>query len=110
MNAASKGHNEAERALGIYYYQGFDYRWDAEQDRIIYKIGDKKYKGGYVAYSKERWLAALANKCNYMIEYHKENKLLRNCCAFWKLFVSLRHKSARHGKGSFQTIIIKRSS
>ena len=23
MNAASKGHNEAERALGIYYYQGF---------------------------------------------------------------------------------------
>lgn len=63
------------------YYQGFDYRWDAEQDRIIKKIGDKKYKGGYVAYSKERWLAALANKCNYMIEYHKANKLN---LLFWK--------------------------
>lgn len=63
------------------YYQGFDYRWDAEQDRIIKKIGNKKYKRGYVAYSTEGSLAALANKCNYMIEYHKENKLK---VLFWK--------------------------
>lgn len=28
MNAASKGHNEAERALGIYYYQGFGCKKD----------------------------------------------------------------------------------
>ena len=47
----------------------------------IKKIGNKKYKRGYVAYSTEGSLAALANKCNYMIEYHKENKVK---VLFWK--------------------------
>ena len=33
MNAASKGHNEAERALGIYYYQGFGCAKDEEKGK-----------------------------------------------------------------------------
>lgn len=63
------------------YYQGFDYRWDAEQDRIIKKINATTYRMGYMAYSKEGWIDALTNRCNYMVEYYKDDKFI---VLFWK--------------------------
>lgn len=57
------------------FYQGFDYRWDAEQDRIIRKMaanGSKK-RGGYVAYSQLNISENLQNLCTWKIEYNTDN-------------------------------------
>jgi nucleoside-diphosphate-sugar epimerase/polysaccharide pyruvyl transferase WcaK-like protein len=63
------------------YYKGFDYKWDAEQDRIIRKLYKKKCKRGYVAYSPTKWRESILNKCTYWIEYYKGNAFN---IVFWK--------------------------
>ena len=56
------------------YYYGFDYAWDAEQDRIINKYGIKKNKMSFVNYSNTDRVTTLGNLCTYKIEYNKGRK------------------------------------
>lgn len=63
------------------YYKGFDYKWDAEQDRIVRKLCEKKYRRGYVSYSKTRRTESILNRCTYWIEYYKEHNFKT---MFWK--------------------------
>ncbi|MDD6357401.1 MAG: NAD-dependent epimerase/dehydratase family protein [Bacteroidales bacterium] len=62
------------------YYNGFDYRWDAEQDRIIQKFYPHEPLR-FINYSPSTSISKLKNRCNYMVEFHKGNKILGG---FWK--------------------------
>lgn len=62
------------------YYQGFDYKWDAEQDRIIHKFYPK-VPLRFVDYANSSIITKLEYRCGYMVAYRKENKILR---IFWK--------------------------
>lgn len=64
------------------YYQGFDYRWDAEQDRIIKNHSAIRFNGGFKDYSSTSSLVCLSNRCTYNIEFYKNNKLM---LTFWKM-------------------------
>lgn len=64
------------------YYQGFDYRWDAEQDRIIGKYCANEYRGGYVAYSHTNTMKDIYNRCQYYVSFYKDNKLKQ---LFWRV-------------------------
>lgn len=63
------------------FYQGFDYRWDAEQDRIISKYSANK-QGGYVAYSHTNAKEDIYNRCQYYVSFYKDNKLKQ---LFWRV-------------------------
>lgn len=63
------------------YYQGFDYRWDAEQDKII-KKNDKNRKISFVNYSNADYLTTLGNLCTYKIEFYKGHRCFN---IYWKL-------------------------
>lgn len=63
------------------YYDGIDYKWDAEQDRIIRKLTANKYRGGYVRYSQLNKFENLQNLCIWKIEYYSQNKFMR---VIWK--------------------------
>lgn len=63
------------------YYFGFDYRWDAEQDRII-KKNDKNRKISFVNYSHADYLTTLGNLCTYKIEFYKGHRCFN---IYWKL-------------------------
>ncbi len=64
------------------YYQGFDYRWDAEQDRIIKNHSAIRFNGGFRDYSSTSPLVCLSNRSTYNIEFFKNNKLM---LTFWKM-------------------------
>lgn len=63
------------------YYNGFDYVWDAQCDRIIHQY-NKSYKGRFVNYSDSRIVQTIANVCVYKTEYYKNKKMP---LLFWKV-------------------------
>lgn len=56
------------------YYNGFDYTWDAQCDRVIHQY-DNSYKGKYVNYSQNKLFQTITNLCVYKTEYFKNDKL-----------------------------------
>lgn len=64
------------------YYLGFDYKWDAEQDRVIQTLSRKHYKSGFVNYYQLQSTSLLICKCMYYIEYYKNNKVI---ACYWRL-------------------------
>lgn len=73
------------------YYWGFDYRWDAEQDRIINKYTNQS--GQYVVYQKGNKIESLANRCTYEIEYNKSFGIR---LIFWKCIRKFIYKPLKH--------------
>lgn len=59
------------------YYDGIDYKWDAEQDRIIHKLSTGKYNGKYLSYSHLNYITRFHNKCTWKIEYYAQNKVMK---------------------------------
>jgi len=64
------------------YYLGFDYKWDAEQDRVIQTLSREHYKSGFVNYYQLQSTSLLICKCMYYIEYYKNNKVI---ACYWRL-------------------------
>jgi nucleoside-diphosphate-sugar epimerase len=56
------------------YYNGFDYIWDAQCDRVIHQY-DNSYKGKFVNYSQNKLFQTITNLCVYKTEYFKNDKL-----------------------------------
>lgn len=63
------------------YYDGIDYKWDAEQDRIIHKLTGGKYHGKYQSYLHQNFIMKFQNKCTWEIEYYAHNKWMK---LIWK--------------------------
>ncbi len=64
------------------YYKGFDYRWDAEQDRIINKYSAREHKLKYVEYSQTKPARRLLNYSIYQCSYYK-NSTMKSI--FWRV-------------------------
>ena len=55
------------------YYRGFDYKWDAEQDRIIKELAGIDV--GYKSYSSNRDIHRLYDFCVYKSHYYRNNSV-----------------------------------
>lgn len=64
------------------YYDGIDYKWDAEQDRIIRKLTANSRRGGCIPYSQASKQEYLLNLCTWKIEYYAYNKAMK---FIWKV-------------------------
>lgn len=64
------------------YYDGIDYKWDAEQDRILKKLSPNGYKGKYVSYLQQNFIDNFQNLCVWKMEYYADNKQMKFC---WKI-------------------------
>lgn len=60
--------------------KGYDYAWDANQDRIIHNY-NKNYQAKYSFYSNDGIINFLAGLCTYKIEYYKKIKIY---ALFWR--------------------------
>lgn len=63
------------------FYHGFDYVWDAEQDRIISKYKRTKDGIGYKSYHTSSFYDSFSQRCTWELEYNKYNKFRR---ILWK--------------------------
>lgn len=74
------------------YYDGIDYKWDAEQDRILKKLSPNGYKGKYVSYLQHNFIDNFHNLCEWKIEYYAENKQMKFC---WKIIMKFIYSPLR---------------
>ena len=63
------------------YYDGIDYKYDAEQDRIIHKLTNGKYRGVYQSYLHQSFIMRFQNKCTWEIEYYAQTTFIK---LIWK--------------------------